>query len=34
MNNLIGISPEELLKSKELLGGLEFDSPVEEEKIK
>ena len=31
MNNLIGISPEELLRSKELMGGLEYD-PVQEEK--
>ena len=25
MNNLLGISPEELLRSKELMGGLEYD---------
>jgi len=31
MKNLIGISPEELLKSKELLGGIEFDNPIENE---
>jgi hypothetical protein len=31
MNNLIGISPEELLRSKELMGGLEYD-PITEEK--
>ena len=30
MNNLIGISPEELLKSKELMGGLEYDPVIEE----
>jgi hypothetical protein len=30
MNNLLGISPEELLRSKELAGGLEYDSIPEE----
>jgi len=29
MDNLIGISPEEILRSKELMGGLEYDSPEE-----
>jgi hypothetical protein len=28
MNNLLGISPEELLRSKELMGGLEYDPIV------
>jgi hypothetical protein len=31
MENLLGISPEELLRSKELMGGLEYD-PIEEKK--
>jgi hypothetical protein len=29
MDNLLGISPEELLRSKELMGGLEYDPIVE-----
>ena len=32
MDNLLGISPEELLRSKELAGGLEYDSSPEENK--
>lgn len=31
MSNLLGISPEEILRSKELMGGLEYD-PISEEK--